>query len=190
MAAAGTSVATMSPVWAKKSSALARSCRSMSASVPSWLAGKIWISTRPSVCSATALAASAMRVLSGWSTGMMLANLSRNSGAARTSEGAAKPAQSADPVSSAPRREIDGMGFLLGLLGPRLLSARRLFGEKRQKLGGDEVGRFLRHPMAAVRHEAAPDVLCDPSQRLQALDPAPEAFVAAQRQHRHPELAV
>ncbi len=65
IAATGTSDPRIRPDWTKKSIAPARTCDSMSASVPSWLEGKMLMSTWPLVCSLILALASVSRTLSG-----------------------------------------------------------------------------------------------------------------------------
>lgn len=72
MAATGTSVAMTSDDGVKKVSAPLRTCESMSVSPPSWLAGKISISTLPSVSVLMRSAASWARMLSGCDSGRLL----------------------------------------------------------------------------------------------------------------------
>ena len=69
----------MRPDNMKKSIAPERTCDNMSVSPPSWLLGNSWMSTRPLDSARIASAASFMRMLVGWVTGKLLANLSLNS---------------------------------------------------------------------------------------------------------------
>src|SRR2546423_13278125 len=116
MEAAGTRVDRMSPDRVKNSIAPERSWLSMSVSEPSWLLGKIWISTRPLVSCLMRSIASTARTLSGCAVGELLAYLSWNSGAAFATHGAASVALTAVPASSTERR-----GGLRGLAVFRLV---------------------------------------------------------------------
>src|SRR4029079_7988011 len=92
----------------------------MSVSEPSWLLGKIWISTRPLVSCLMRSIASTARTLSGCAVGELLAYLSWNSGAvgelwacvmwnggaACATHGAASVALTAVPASSTERRVV------------------------------------------------------------------------------------
>ena len=73
--AAGTSVDRIRPDRVKNSTPPERSWLSMSVSEPSWLFGKIWISTRPLVSALIASAASLARTFSGCVAGRLLAYL-------------------------------------------------------------------------------------------------------------------
>ena len=75
MAASGTSVDRISPDSVKNSSAPERTWLSMSVSLPSWLLGKSWISSRPPVAALILSAASALRVFSGCVAGRFVASL-------------------------------------------------------------------------------------------------------------------
>ena len=88
MAATGTSVAMTSAEGVKNSMPPERTCASMSVSPPSWLLGKILISTRPLVSLAMRSAASCARMFSGCVSGRLLPYLYENS-AARAMRGSA-----------------------------------------------------------------------------------------------------
>ena len=75
MLAGGTSVARISPDRVKNSMPPERTWLSMSVSEPSWLDGKMVISTRPSVSALTASAISRARVFMGCVIGRLLAYL-------------------------------------------------------------------------------------------------------------------
>ena len=104
--ATGTSVARIRPDSVKNSIAPERNWLSMSVSEPSWLFGKIWISTRPLVSCLIRSIASTARTLSGCATGELLAYLSWNSGAALAIQGIAIVALAAVPASSSERRVV------------------------------------------------------------------------------------
>jgi hypothetical protein len=72
IAATGTRVAITSAEGVKKVMPPLRTWLSMSVSPPSWLFGKILISTRPLVSLATRSAACWARMLSGWLSGRLL----------------------------------------------------------------------------------------------------------------------
>src|SRR5215469_17296515 len=102
--ATGTRVDRISPESVKNSIAPERNWLSMSVSEPSWLLGKISISTRPLVCALMRSIASLARTLSGWVVGTLLAYLNENSGAARATHGIATVTPAAAPAKSAVRR--------------------------------------------------------------------------------------
>src|SRR5579871_4041806 len=135
-----TSVARIRPDSVKNSMAPERSWLSMSVSEPSWLFGKIWISTRPLVSFLIRSTASVMRTLSGWVTGELLAYLSLNSAAPLAIQGALIVAAAAVP-SRIERRVVLSMQFLRLSLrhmqaGP---FARRLCRHHEQAWGGGQV---------------------------------------------------
>src|SRR5437868_8711646 len=78
----------------------------MSVSEPSWLFGKIWISTRPLVSCLMRSIASTARTLSGCAVGELLAYLSWNSAAPLAIHGIAIVAPAAVPASSTERRVV------------------------------------------------------------------------------------
>src|SRR5256714_13527912 len=104
--ATGTSVERISPESVKNSIAPERSWLSMSVSEPSWLLGKIWISTRPFVSCLMRSIASTARTLSGCAVGELLAYLSWNSAAPFATHGIAMVAPAAVPASSTERRVV------------------------------------------------------------------------------------
>jgi hypothetical protein len=111
IAATGTSVAITSAEGVKNSMPPERTCASMSVSPPSWLFGKILISTRPLLSFAMRSAASCARMFSGCVTGRLLPYLYENS-AARAMRGSAlatPAAGRADRVRKTLRRFIDCM---------------------------------------------------------------------------------
>ena len=73
--AAGTSVDRIRPDSVKNSTPPERIWLSMSVSEPSWLFGKIWMSTRPLVSALIAAAISLARMFIGWASGRLLAYL-------------------------------------------------------------------------------------------------------------------
>src|SRR3954471_6126887 len=104
--AAGTSVERISPDSVKNSIAPERNWLNMSVSEPSWLLGKIWISTRPLVSCLMRSIASTARTLSGCAVGELLAYLSSNSAAPFAIHGIAIVALAAVPASSTERRVV------------------------------------------------------------------------------------
>src|SRR5437660_10195469 len=78
----------------------------MSVSEPSWLLGKIWISTRPLVSCLMRSIASTARTLSGCAVGELLAYFSWNSAAPLAIHGIAIVAPAAVPASSTARRLV------------------------------------------------------------------------------------
>src|ERR1043165_151302 len=106
----------------------------MSVSEPSWLLGKIWISTRPLVSCLMRSIASTARTLSGCAVGELLAYLSWNSGAALAIHGAAMLAPAAVPASSSERRVV----LKVIAVSPSLVSASS------------------RHGAGAARHVSGP----------------------------------
>ncbi|MCY1543671.1 hypothetical protein D9M68_794980 [compost metagenome] len=105
-----------------------RTCASMSVSPPSWLFGKILISTRPLVSLAMRSAASCARMFSGWLSGRLLPYLYENS-AARAMRGTADTmpaAGRAESVRKAPRRfrrVSEVMSFVSRIFGMRLMQS-------------------------------------------------------------------
>src|SRR4051794_37575628 len=102
----GSSVERIRPDRVKNSIAPERSWLSMSVSEPSWLLGKIWISTRPLVSCLMRSIASTARTLSGCAVGELLAYLSWNSAAPFAIHGSAIVALAAVPASSMERRVV------------------------------------------------------------------------------------
>src|SRR5947209_12342531 len=88
----------------------------MSVSEPSWLLGKIWISTRPLVSCLMRSIASTARTLSGCSVGELLAYLSWNSAAPFAIHGIATVALAAVPASSTERRVVLNVIAILQLI--------------------------------------------------------------------------
>src|SRR5438270_7839621 len=102
----GTSVERIRPDSVKNSVAPERNWLSISVSEPSWLFGKIWISTRPLVSCLMRSIASTARTLSGCAVGELLAYLSWNSAAPLAIHGIAIVAPAAVPASRTARRFV------------------------------------------------------------------------------------
>ena len=116
MPASGTSVCRIRPDSGKMSMAPERTCDSMSVSPPSWLLGKIWISTLPPLSFFTASAASRTRMLEGWVVGMLLAHLNTR-GVPWANSGA--PMVASAPAVAVARinwRRLREMSLLMGCL--------------------------------------------------------------------------
>ena len=106
----GTTLASGDPT-VKMSMAPERTWLSMSVLPPSWLFGKIWMSTRPLVAARIASHASEARLLMGWAAGRSLPYLRLNSAAF-----ARRPAMLTPATAPAPDKTVRRVTLFMALL--------------------------------------------------------------------------